>query len=172
MDNFGVTATAPVMIEGAPSGCALAQNRRAGPGSIGLRLAGPTADEARRSFIGGSDANIIFSGDGGKVLRLWREKRGEAEPEDLSGVLPVMLGCWSEPFNRQWFEKLSGERCQEVGEHCCLAPAQLAQLHARRLGRGVRRIFEAKHTSAFAKLRAGARALHAPAPAQHGGDRG
>ena len=40
---------------------------------------------SRRSFIGGSDARIIMGDDEAALLRLWREKRGEAEPEDLSG---------------------------------------------------------------------------------------
>ena len=38
----------------------------------------------RRAFIGGSDARIIMGDDEGALLRLWREKRGEVEPEDLS----------------------------------------------------------------------------------------
>ena len=38
----------------------------------------------RRSFIGGSDARIIMGDDEAALLRLWREKRGEVEPEDLS----------------------------------------------------------------------------------------
>ena len=46
----------------------------------------------RRSFIGGSDARIIMGDDEAALLRLWREKRGEAEPEDLSGNLIVQLG--------------------------------------------------------------------------------
>jgi predicted phage-related endonuclease len=41
----------------------------------------------RRHFIGGSDARIIMGDDEAALLRLWREKRGEAEPEDLSGNL-------------------------------------------------------------------------------------
>ena len=38
----------------------------------------------RRRFIGGSDARIIMAGDEAALIRLWKEKRGEAEPEDLS----------------------------------------------------------------------------------------
>jgi predicted phage-related endonuclease len=41
----------------------------------------------RRQFIGGSDARIIVGNDEPALLRLWREKRGETEPEDLSGNL-------------------------------------------------------------------------------------
>ena len=43
----------------------------------------------RRSFIGGSDARIIMGNDAEALVRLWREKRGEAEPEDLSRNLVV-----------------------------------------------------------------------------------
>jgi predicted phage-related endonuclease len=37
--------------------------------------------ENRRSFIGGSDARIIMGEDKDKLVRLWREKRGEVETE-------------------------------------------------------------------------------------------
>ena len=48
--------------------------------------------ETRRAFIGGSDARVVMGGDEAALLRLWREKRGVAEPEDLSGNLLVQLG--------------------------------------------------------------------------------
>jgi predicted phage-related endonuclease len=57
----------------------------------------------RRSFIGGSDARVITGSDKAALLRLWREKRGEAEPEDLSGKLVVQLGLVTEPLNRHRF---------------------------------------------------------------------
>jgi predicted phage-related endonuclease len=41
---------------------------------------------SRRTFVGGSDARIIMGQDEDALHQLWREKRGEAEPEDLSGV--------------------------------------------------------------------------------------
>src|SRR5437016_10272183 len=62
----------------------------------------------RRSFIGGSDARVIMGGDEAALLRLWREKRGEAEPEDLSGNLVVQLGAATEELNRTWYERNSG----------------------------------------------------------------
>ena len=36
--------------------------------------------DARHRGIGGSDANIILSGDDERLVRLWREKRGESPP--------------------------------------------------------------------------------------------
>jgi predicted phage-related endonuclease len=47
---------------------------------------------ARRSFIGGSDACVIMGADEAALIRLWREKRGEVGPEDLSSNLIVQLG--------------------------------------------------------------------------------
>jgi hypothetical protein len=48
------------------------------------------------------------------LLRLWRAKRGETEPEDLSGNLIVQLGTVTEYLNRQWHERQSGQRRQMV----------------------------------------------------------
>ncbi len=62
----------------------------------------------RRSFIGGSDARIIMGNDEAALLRLWQEKRGEIEPEDLSGDLIVQLGSVTELLNRRWYEKKTG----------------------------------------------------------------
>ena len=50
----------------------------------------------RRHFIGGSDARIIMGDDEANLVRLWREKRGELEPEDLSDNLIVQLGSVTE----------------------------------------------------------------------------
>ena len=63
----------------------------------------------RRSFVGGSDARIIMGDDEKALVRLWCEKRGEVEPEDLSGNLIVQLGLVTEPLNRQWFERNTGQ---------------------------------------------------------------
>jgi hypothetical protein len=60
---------------------------------------------SRRCFIGGSDARIIMGNDEAALLRLWREKRGEAEPQDLSRNLIVQLGVATEALNRQWYER-------------------------------------------------------------------
>src|SRR5712664_218226 len=68
----------------------------------------------RRSFIGGSDARIIMGTDEAALVRLWREKRGETEPEDLSGNLIVQLGTATEEFNRTWYERKTGQRVTGV----------------------------------------------------------
>ena len=68
----------------------------------------------RRYFIGGSDARIIMGNDEAALLRLWREKRGEVEPEDLSGNLIVQLGVATEDLNRRWYEANSGQVVTDV----------------------------------------------------------
>ena len=71
-------------------------------------------DLSRRHFIGGSDARIITGDDEAALLRLWCEKRGEADPEDLSGNLLVQLGRVTEDLNRSWYEANTGERVTGV----------------------------------------------------------
>jgi predicted phage-related endonuclease len=63
----------------------------------------------RRYFVGGSDARIIMGDDEPALLRLWREKRGEVEAEDLSANLIVQLGVVTEALNRHWFERNTGQ---------------------------------------------------------------
>jgi predicted phage-related endonuclease len=62
----------------------------------------------------GSDARIIMGSDEAALLRLWREKRGEGEPEDLSGNLIVQLGTATEEFNRTWYERNAGRQVTAV----------------------------------------------------------
>jgi predicted phage-related endonuclease len=68
----------------------------------------------RRCFIGGSDARIIMGNDEAALIQLWREKRGETEPEDLSGNLIVQLGAATEELNRSWYERNTGRRVTNV----------------------------------------------------------
>jgi predicted phage-related endonuclease len=63
----------------------------------------------RRHFIGGSDARVIMGEDETALHRLWREKRGEIEPEDLSDNLIVQLGTVTEDLNRRWYERNTGQ---------------------------------------------------------------
>lgn len=71
-------------------------------------------DSNRRDFIGGSDARTIMGDDEGSLLRLWREKRGEVEPEDLSENLIVQLGTVTEDLNRRWYERNTGHSIKDV----------------------------------------------------------
>src|SRR6266705_2290279 len=68
----------------------------------------------RRFLIGGSDARIVMGDDEAALLRLWREKRGEAEPEDLSTNLIVQLGVVTEDLNRRWYDANTGHVITDV----------------------------------------------------------
>ena len=68
----------------------------------------------RREFVGGSDARIVMGRDENALLRLWKEKRGEVNPSDLSGELIVQLGLVTEDLNRHWYERNSGYLVQKV----------------------------------------------------------
>ena len=115
-----------------------------------LRM-GEQQQAGRLAGVGGSDANIILSGDRDKILGLWREKRGEQPCVDLSCNLPVMLGCWTEPFNLMWYEKLTGQTvdrlqltltCPTNAWRRCTLDGYIASTDS---------IWEAKHTNAFAR---------------------
>jgi predicted phage-related endonuclease len=71
----------------------------------------------RRHFIGGSDARIIMGQDEPALLRLWREKRGEIVPENLSANLIVQLGNVTEDLNRRWFETNTSQVVVDVQRH-------------------------------------------------------
>ena len=82
-----------------------------------MRSVGPKNLANRRHFIGGSDVRIIMGNDEAALLRLWREKRGEVEPEDLSRNLIVQLGTVTEELNRAWYEANTGQSVIDVQKH-------------------------------------------------------
>jgi len=98
----------------------------------------------RRAFIGGSDARIIMGSDEAALIQLWREKRGEAAPEDLSGDLIVQLGTATEELNRSWYERNTGGRVADVQrrvKHSAI-PWMVATLDG--IVEGIEAVFEAK----------------------------
>ena len=60
----------------------------------------------RSQGVGGSDAVKLMTGD---WYDLWAEKLGMKERDDLSDILPVQMGIYTEDFNRNWFEKTTGK---------------------------------------------------------------
>jgi predicted phage-related endonuclease len=102
------------------------------------------AYESRRSFIGGSDARIIMGSDEAALVRLWREKREEAAPEDLSDNLIVQLGAATEDLNRSWYERNTGRLVRDVQrrvKHSAI-PWMVATLDG--IVDGTEAVFEAK----------------------------
>ena len=98
----------------------------------------------RRFFIGGSDARIIMGHDEAALIRLWREKRGDVEPEDLSDNLIVQLGVVTEAFNRHWYERNTGQTIECI-QHRLVHPVLRwmgATLDGLIVGSGA--VFEAK----------------------------
>jgi predicted phage-related endonuclease len=71
----------------------------------------------RRTFIGGSEARLIMGDDEAALVRLWREKRGELEPEDLADNLIVQLGSVTEELNRRWYQRNTGYAIKDVQRH-------------------------------------------------------
>ena len=61
--------------------------------------------------IGGTDASRLVKGE---WKDLWLEKVGRQERADLSSVLPVQLGIFTEEFNRRWYQEVTGERVVNI----------------------------------------------------------
>ncbi len=82
------------------------------------RLCGksPAWHRKRRKSIGSSDAKTIMAGDAPALLRLWQEKRGEVEPDDMLGIIPVNIGTVTEPLNLALFEHETGKVITRDGE--------------------------------------------------------
>lgn len=120
---------------------------------VDLSTLGLSADQrsSRRFYLGGSDANTIMSGDVERIIRLWQEKRGEVEPEDLSDVLQVQLGAYTEAFNRAWFERRTGRAVTHVGEERASLDRDWMGATLDGMTDGETTVWEAKHVSAFAK---------------------
>src|SRR4029079_2314526 len=78
------------------------------------------------------------------LIRLWREKRGEAEAEDLSGNLIVQLGTVTEDLNRSWYERNTGRRVADVQRR--VKPSAIPWMAATLDGivEGTEAVFEAK----------------------------
>jgi predicted phage-related endonuclease len=104
----------------------------------------------RKGYIGGSDANIILSGDAARIARLVAEKRGEVEPEDLSRSLPVQLGLWTEQFNRQWYQLQTGQEVTGVDE--VWTHRDHTFIRARLDGFVGDAVWEAKHVNPFGDI--------------------
>ncbi len=112
-------------------------------------LLGHTQDwhDERRKGLGGSDAKTIMAGE---WTALWEEKTGRSEPEDLSRIIQVQLGSFTEAFNLAWFEQETG---MAVSTDDCdgLVHAERDFMRANLDGRANGGIVEAKHTAAWAK---------------------
>ena len=98
----------------------------------------------RKTYVGGSDVRVIMGNDETALIRLWKVKRGESEPEDLSGNLIVQLGNATEALNRSWYERNTGRRVRDVQRHVqhALIPWMAATLDG--IVDGTDAVFESK----------------------------
>ena len=56
----------------------------------------------RINTVGGSDINTLASGDADAIHKLWLQKTGQLEPDDLTMVWPVIMGHVTETANTEW----------------------------------------------------------------------
>jgi predicted phage-related endonuclease len=100
--------------------------------------------------------------DEAALLRLWREKRGEAEPKDLSDNLLVQLGLVTEELNRHWYEASTGEAIAHVQRQIFHPTLRwmAATLDGRVQSTGA--VFEAKFMLPWSFSEEAAAAKHAP----------
>jgi len=103
------------------------------------------ADKIEVSF-GGTDAIKIVEGNWKDI---WLMKTGRSEKEDLSNVLPVQMGIYTESFNIDWFEKQTG--FEVTNNNKIYKNPDVEFLHATVDGiiHKQEAIFEAKHVSPF-----------------------
>jgi len=111
----------------------------------------PEQIRKRRYSIGGSDMNIIMSGNEEKISKLWKQKRGDIESEDLSRILPVRMGSFTEPFNVQWFQEETGRMVTNMGDERVHPDISYLTCTLDGLTDDGQTVFEAKHVSAFSK---------------------
>jgi predicted phage-related endonuclease len=105
----------------------------------------------RSTGIGGSDATYLAAG---KWKELYERKKGLVE-EDLTFMLPVQLGIYTESFNREWFTTntdLPVQECDYTLMHnkydyiLANIDGYVLNEHLKPMG-----IFEAKHTNMMTK---------------------
>lgn len=110
-----------------------------------------TADE-RRKYIGGSDISAVMGLNRWKTpLKLWLEKTGEAEPDDLSQVEAVQLGTELEDFVAQKFSQQTGKQVRKQSKMYVHPEYDYMIAHVDRLITGSEELLECKTCSAFKK---------------------
>jgi predicted phage-related endonuclease len=114
----------------------------------------PEQHAQRRLGIGASDAKVIMTGTAEEQRKLLALKRGEAEPEDLSHILPVCMGIVTEELNRHWFEQVTGFEIIMEPWTGSVASTAYPWMRATLDGwiRELKCPFEAKHVNAFSDM--------------------
>ena len=101
--------------------------------------------EERRKYIGGSDIAVVMGMSRWKTpLKLWLEKTGQADPDDLSQVEAVQLGSELEEFVAQKFAKESGKQVRKQSKMYVHKDYPFMAAHIDRLITGTDEILECK----------------------------
>ena len=103
-------------------------------------------NDERPRGIGGTDAIRIVEG---KWKELWLEKTGQSERADLSDILPVQLGIFTEKFNRQWYTKTTSQRVVSMNK--VWTHPEIDYIYGSLDGVVNGKVWEAKHTNPFSK---------------------
>jgi predicted phage-related endonuclease len=115
-----------------------------------LKLELTAAEHANRlKGLGGSDAVTIAHGDPERIYDLWLLKTGQREPDDLTGILRVMMGVWSEELNRYWFERNTGDVVVSEGHSFTDNKHEWLRCTVDGIIQEKRALFEAKHVNPF-----------------------
>lgn len=110
-----------------------------------------TAEE-RQKYIGGSDIAVIMNMSRWKTpLKLWLEKTGQAEPDDLSKVEAVQLGTELEEFVAQKFSQVTGKQVRKQPKMYIHKDYPFMVAHVDRLITGSDELLECKTCSVFKK---------------------
>lgn len=108
-----------------------------------------TAEE-RRNYIGGSDiAAVMGMSRWNTPLKLWLEKTGEVEPDDLSQVEAVQLGIELEDFVAQKFAKETGKQVRKQSKMYVHKDYPFIVAHIDRLITGTDEILECKTCGSY-----------------------
>jgi predicted phage-related endonuclease len=113
---------------------------------------GLTDEQRAARKIGGSAAGKIMAGNPAELIALWEEMTGARQPEDLTNVLPVIMGSWTEELNRFWYEKQTGREITREGESLSHATYQFMTCTLDGMtttAKGAPALFEAKHVGGF-----------------------
>lgn len=106
--------------------------------------------EERKNYIGGSDiAAVMGMSRYSTPLKLWLEKTGQAEPDDLSQVEAVQLGTELEDFVARKFARETGKKVRKQKKMYVHKDYPYMAAHVDRLITGSDEILECKTCSAY-----------------------
>jgi predicted phage-related endonuclease len=105
----------------------------------------------RRMGLGGSDA-IRIMGTDDDWHKLWLEKTGRADGDDLSTVWPVQLGIVTEALNLRWYEFKTGRKLTRLGDVVICPDHSFLRCTLDGFDASIPAVIQAKHVNGFSKI--------------------